>query len=308
MASQIVSYLIEVLGAERFAYVHAEDYFAPNSIEVDAGLARVPNLPETNFYFWKNVYSGGDLILLSGDAQPDVSHQARMAAEAIGLARRMGVYRIITFAAAPSPIQHRETPGFWGVANSPELRDHLRQAGMRLLKTGQISGLNGLLLGAAARENLPGMCLLGEVPYYTINFENPRTSRTLLQVLTKFLNLPFGAGGFEEAIVRFDQEVAEMGKKAQETMASLMPMDDEDFEEMDEGEEGLAYSDDEEWDEDEPVPGEVIARIEELFKQVERDLALAAHLKAELDHWGIYEEYEDRFLDLFRPGGEPRDN
>ena len=30
------------------------------------------------------------------------------------------------------------------------------------------------------------------------------------------------------------------------------------------------------------------------------DIAQAHELKKELDHWGIYKEYEDQFLDLFK--------
>jgi len=47
------------------------------------------------------------------------------------------------------------------------------------------------------------------------------------------------------------------------------------------------------------VPQGVIRRIEELFRQVEQGLD-ANVLKRELDHWGLFEHYEARFLGLFR--------
>lgn len=40
--------------------------------------------------------------------------------------------------------------------------------------------------------------------------------------------------------------------------------------------------------------------IEELFNQVRRDRSKAGELKMELDRWGLFSEYEDRFYDLFR--------
>ncbi|MDY6833665.1 MAG: hypothetical protein SVY53_02545 [Chloroflexota bacterium] len=40
--------------------------------------------------------------------------------------------------------------------------------------------------------------------------------------------------------------------------------------------------------------------IENLFKQAEVDVSRATELKQELDRWGFFYEYEDRFLDLFR--------
>lgn len=47
------------------------------------------------------------------------------------------------------------------------------------------------------------------------------------------------------------------------------------------------------------VPADARHRIDELFRQVkagERDLK---ELKTELDHWGLFGEYEDRFFNLF---------
>ena len=44
-------------------------------------------------------------------------------------------------------------------------------------------------------------------------------------------------------------------------------------------------------------------RIEALFDQVARDRGKAVRLKRELDRLGVFDQYEDRFLDLFRKGG-----
>lgn len=47
------------------------------------------------------------------------------------------------------------------------------------------------------------------------------------------------------------------------------------------------------------VPAEVRQRIDELFRQVIRGEREPRELKEELDRWGLFEEYEDRFLSLF---------
>lgn len=41
-------------------------------------------------------------------------------------------------------------------------------------------------------------------------------------------------------------------------------------------------------------------RIEQLFKQARLDRSKAYELKRELDRIGVFREYEDRFLDLFK--------
>ena len=51
------------------------------------------------------------------------------------------------------------------------------------------------------------------------------------------------------------------------------------------------------------VPVDARIRIDELFARVLRGEIEPGELKAELDHWGLFEEYEDRFLALFRRKG-----
>ena len=48
------------------------------------------------------------------------------------------------------------------------------------------------------------------------------------------------------------------------------------------------------------IPESVKKKIEGLFKKARDDISCADELKKELDHWSIYKEYEDRFLDLFK--------
>lgn len=51
---------------------------------------------------------------------------------------------------------------------------------------------------------------------------------------------------------------------------------------------------------DHGVPQAARERIRELFAQVRAGETAPSELKAELDRWGLFEEYEDRFFDLFR--------
>ena len=51
---------------------------------------------------------------------------------------------------------------------------------------------------------------------------------------------------------------------------------------------------------DRGLPRAARARIDELFGGVARGEVKPSDLKAELDRWGAFREYEDRFLDLFR--------
>ncbi len=50
------------------------------------------------------------------------------------------------------------------------------------------------------------------------------------------------------------------------------------------------------------VPKDARNHIEELFEQVRRDLSWAPRLVVELNRWGLFPEYQDRFFALFRGG------
>jgi hypothetical protein len=48
------------------------------------------------------------------------------------------------------------------------------------------------------------------------------------------------------------------------------------------------------------IPVDARVRIEELFKTVARGELDPSELKKELDRWGLFEEYEDRFFNIFK--------
>jgi hypothetical protein len=50
------------------------------------------------------------------------------------------------------------------------------------------------------------------------------------------------------------------------------------------------------------IPVDARVRIEELFKTVARGELDPSELKKELDRWGLFEEYEDRFFNIFKKG------
>jgi hypothetical protein len=52
--------------------------------------------------------------------------------------------------------------------------------------------------------------------------------------------------------------------------------------------------------EEERLPTPDPQRIDKLFEQAAKDRAKAFELKQELDRLGVFKEYEDRFLDLFK--------
>ena len=48
------------------------------------------------------------------------------------------------------------------------------------------------------------------------------------------------------------------------------------------------------------VPADARLRFEALFKVVEKGELEPSELKAELDRWNVFEEYQDRFFSIFK--------
>jgi hypothetical protein len=200
---------------------------------------------------------------------------------------------VITFAATPVNITHKVDPGVWGVTTDKGLQKELSRLGVKIMTVGHIGGLNGLLLGVAKEAGLQGLCLLGEIPFYTAKIENPKSSLSILKVLMKYKNMDMDLDGLEQMAKFVEEEVEKVSKTTKQTLlgtdAAALPGTEAVYEAV-EGEKQEAA---------EEIGPEVRERIELLFDAAAQDISRAADLKDELDRWELFPEYEDRFLDLF---------
>jgi hypothetical protein len=190
----------------------------------------------------------------------------------------------------------------FGAATDAEGVQELKRLELEMVEEGQISGLNGVLLGVAADAGLPGACLLGEMPHLFAQLPFPKASLAVLEVFTTMTDIE----------VDFT-ELAEQAEAVEEQLGELMNRVEQGFGQTGEDEpETDATADDDDDDESipdpraesRPEPNEA-ERIEGLFRQAARDRSKAFELKQMLDRLGVFKQYEDRFLDLFkgRPGG-----
>jgi hypothetical protein len=182
-------------------------------------------------------------------------------------------------------------PRVFGAATHQALLDELEPHDVELLEDGQISGMNGVLLAAAAERQLPGACLLGELPYFAVGVPNPRASAAVLRVFTLL-------AGIQIDFSRIEQQAEEMDERLSNLLERLNEGSEDD-------EEAGSFSipeiaDTDESTGDKELDTETRQRIEHLFQQARQDRSKAHELKKELDRLGVFEQYEDRFLDLFK--------
>lgn len=84
---------------------------------------------------------------------------------------------------------NKQVPKVWGVATDLKLIEMLKEFSVHIMSDGHISGLNGSLLGMAKMRGIEGICLMGEIPYYATQIENPRSSKVVLEVLGSMLHI-----------------------------------------------------------------------------------------------------------------------
>lgn len=287
-------YLVHKLGAQPVGKLAAESFFEPTSIVIKAGLVQPGVLPQSVFYAWRNPNGEHDLLVMLGERQPNEGG-VRYAQALLEIARLHAVDRVLTFAAMATPIHPSGAPRVFAAATSPELLTELGRLQVEVLINGEISGLNGLFLGAAASREIPGICLLGEFPFFAAGVPNPKASAAVLRKFSALSGIPVELGDLDRDSERIEQSLVQLLEQMQaagQAQQAQVPTGDSPAE----GEQTAEPAESD-------VPEEVSQRIEQLFEQVRKDRSKALDLKLELDRRGLFRRYEDRFLDLFKQAG-----
>ncbi len=293
VALKAATYLREKLRAEEFGEIEADGFFHPVNASIQGNIIETPKFPKSKFYYWKDSKSLHDLVIFLGEAQPSPEKEYEFACEILDLAGKFGVERVYTFAAMPSVMEHTNEPKVWGVVTHTSLVEDLRDYGVSLMNEGQISGMNGLLLAVAKERGFQGICLLGELPYYTIQIENPKSSKAVLEILCKMLGMEVDTSELDYQAKRIEGGIEKFVDyfKLQGVHEPKKPISDEEIEKIKEGLSAHTR-----------IPDSAKEKIQKLFQEAKKDISRARELKVELDRWDIYRQYEDKFLDLFKKG------
>ena len=186
------------VGAEEFAEIEPWNFFYPRSCLIKEGKLEKLEFPGCKFYFKR--MGKRDLLFFIGEEQPAESRKIyEMANLVLDMAFHFGCTRVYTAGAAVAPIHHTMKPRVWAVPNQEELIKEVKGYENTVIMSeiegrggqGNITGLNGLLLGVAKKRGLPGICLLGEIPIYVsqLPMPYPKSSKSILEVLTTKLEI-----------------------------------------------------------------------------------------------------------------------
>jgi proteasome assembly chaperone (PAC2) family protein len=278
-------YLMAKLGMHLLSEFPAHELFDVEHVEVKDGLIRTGRLPRSRLFVWNDPQGKHDIVVFIGEAQPSKGRYG-FCHKLIEFAQRIEVERVYTFAAMATQMEHEAESKVFAAATDLETLSELKALDLEILDDGHIGGLNGILLGVAAEHRMRGACLLGEMPHIFAQLPYPKASLTVLKAFTSVAHIEIDFTELSEQAHEMDQKLGELLEQMQEAMHQQGQPDDE-----------RTHQEPGEEDQLNEVARE---RIERLFEQAKQQRSTAYELKRELDRLGVYRQYEDRFLDLFK--------
>ena len=173
------------------------------------------------FRFWRNTKGDNDIIFLSGDSQAQtIEGQYEVADTILDFAKANGVKTIVSLGGFR--METEDIPKVIAAATSRELLDKAIGAGAIMSGAGNpVVGTAGLLLGMAHFKHIEALCLLSETRGY---LPDPRSAKSMLNVLVKLLNMNMDLVGLDKEIAKAEQIVAKMQQieKRREEQAQKM--------------------------------------------------------------------------------------
>jgi uncharacterized protein len=278
-------YLVVKLEMHLFGEFKALELFDVEEAEIKGGLIRTGRLPRSRLFVWNDPAEKRDIVVFIGEAQPRTGKYT-FCHRLVNLAQELGVERMFTFAAIATRRCPRHASLVFGAAADEDSLAELKQLELPILQEGHIDGLNGVLLGIAAECGMRGACLLGEVPALFAQLPFPKASLAVLETFTTIAGLEFDLTELREQAEAVDSQLEELLAQLEQAMSEQRPVPEETF--------GGAQAEERRFG----PQGE--QRIERLFEQAQQDRSKAYELKRELDRLGVFMDYEDRFLDLFK--------
>ena len=207
--------------------IESWDFFYPKKVIIKTGILEDLEFPANKFYFKR--FERNDLIFFLGEEQPkkqtasgyaEGEEAYRMANLVLNVAEKFGCRRIYTSGAAVAFTHHSVRPRVWAVPNTEKLMEEIKKYPNTILMShvegrggrGFISGLNGLLLGAARKRGFEGVCLMGEIPVYFqgLLIPYPGASKSVLKVFGEVLGIKIDFGKFDEKYQGMEKKIEDI--------------------------------------------------------------------------------------------------
>jgi len=294
-----VDYVRNRLEAEHFSNLDMRPFWTPASVPVKEGKLLSPQMPMGSFHH----RHAPDILFFESNANVGGREAIFLVHNVLATAKKHKVSRIFTAAAVGTQMSHRDPSKLFYASNDESLAKLLENRDVQPLREGEIAGPAGLLPNMAANEGIGAACILATVPSYVGTVAYPKALLELVKLLSAIGGFDVDLSEAEKVVERMDEMFENIEDQLRQHFPSAFPEEHElpllPANDLDDDE-------DEDEADHEEIPQHVLDHIESLFDEAAYNRAKAIELKAELDHWGLFGDYEGRFLDLFR--GEEGDS
>lgn len=207
VAKIVLDHLIKTLKALPMGHLYS-DYLPPRLLLNPDGTM---DMMKHEFYYWINSETDQDLVLYTGDAQPILPEGAfRLSEAVVNLAEKLGVCTVITVGAFITG-KIAEHPKVYGAASETGLVKELKELDVKIIDSGAVTWMNGLIPGLAKVRNLKSLFLSGETSGFMVD---PRAAMIILRVLTKKLGLQIDMKELETQATDIETALKTVGEKA----------------------------------------------------------------------------------------------
>jgi proteasome assembly chaperone (PAC2) family protein len=224
VSSFVLQYLVENLEAKKFASIPIENFYQVSSSRPVAVIkeGRLVELKfPSNHFYYSKKPVSKDLILFYGN-EPHL-RWTLFVDLVLDLVERFDVSQIFTIGGTYDFIPHTYPPLVSALFNHEDLRENVVQAGLGLTEyTGPIS-IHTFILEAARKRGLRAISLWGHAPQY-LQAKNVKVIYSVLKSLVNLIKVEIDLSELERASDYFNQQVnhlVEQDPKLQDIISKL---------------------------------------------------------------------------------------
>lgn len=291
----VLDYLRYIFDAEKFAEVDMSSLFSLSTIPIKDGKFAHPAVPHGVFYLKRDPA----MVLFKCDTHFAEKESLSLVNYLVKKAAEWNVSRIYTVGAFLMPMDHNELSELRYAASEDLLAGELETHGFQPIREGEISGPIALVPAIAAEQEIKAACILATMPAYAGMISYPKAAFEILKGLESLMHFHIDLSQIEAAMAKMENTFEALEEQVREHMPFLLSPNKPLQEEPE-------SIDDSENDGELSPPLKI--RIEKLFEEASHDKSKAGELKKELDRLGVFQQFEDRFLDLFNTSEEGTSN
>lgn len=203
-----VDHLVESFKGKKFAEAYSTE-FPPQGNVGDDGVVS----PVRGEFYLCETGQARDLLVFTADAQPATANgEYELSEWVLKYAKKYGVKLVFSLAAYITGSFTADQKVF-GAATSPELAARMSAEGVKIMKEGAISGMNGVIAGMAKLDGMEGACLLGETSGYLVD---PVASQAVLESLSRTLKITIDLESLRDKAKEAKQVMGQIRKMAEQ--------------------------------------------------------------------------------------------